>query len=148
MITTEGAKRLKTKASTRTRPATLADVARMAGVVAMTASRDGGFEVVYTGLFQTPAHIAEAALQEDADAVGMSLLSGAHMTLVPAVVDELRARDLGDTLVFVGGIIPDDDIPALKQRGVAEVFTPGAPLGTIVEWLESTLDSREAQLAT
>ena len=110
--------------------------------------RDGGFEVVYTGLFQTPAHIAEAALQEDADAVGMSLLSGAHMTLVPAVVDELRARDLGDTLVFVGGIIPDDDIPALKQRGVAEVFTPGAPLGTIVEWLESTLDSREAQLAT
>src|SRR5207248_7665724 len=76
--------------------------------------RDGGFEVVYTGLFQTPAHIAEAALQEDADAVGMSLLSGAHMTLVPAVVDELRARDLGDTLVFVGGIIPDDDIPALK----------------------------------
>jgi len=110
--------------------------------------RDGGFEVVYTGLFQTPAHIAEAALQEDADAVGMSLLSGAHMTLVPAVVDELRARDLGDTLVFVGGIIPDDDIPALKQRGVAEVFTPGAPLGTIVEWLESTLDSREAQPAT
>ena len=110
--------------------------------------RDGGFEVVYTGLFQTPAHIAEAALQEDADAVGVSLLSGAHMTLVPAVVDELRARDLGDTLVFVGGIIPDDDIPALKQRGVAEVFTPGAPLGTIVEWLESTLDSREAQPAT
>jgi methylmalonyl-CoA mutase, C-terminal domain len=110
--------------------------------------RDAGFEVVYTGLFQTPSHIAEAALQEDADAVGMSLLSGAHMTLVPAVVDELRARGLDDMLVFVGGIIPDEDIPALKERGVAEVFTPGSPLSTIVEWLESTLDSREAQPAT
>ena len=110
--------------------------------------RDAGFEVVYTGLFQTPVHIAEAALQEDADAVGMSLLSGAHMTLVPAVVDELRARGLDDTLVFVGGVIPDDDIPALKEHGVAEVFTPGSPLSTIVEWLESTLDSREAQPAT
>jgi methylmalonyl-CoA mutase, C-terminal domain len=109
---------------------------------------DAGFEVVYTGLFQTPSHIAEAALQEDADAVGMSLLSGAHMTLVPAVVDELRARGLDDMLVFVGGIIPDEDIPALKERGVAEVFTPGSPLSTIVEWLESTLDSREAQPAT
>jgi methylmalonyl-CoA mutase C-terminal domain/subunit len=110
--------------------------------------RDAGFEVVYTGLFQTPAQVAEAALQEDADAVGLSLLSGAHMTLVPSVVDELRSRGLDDVLVFAGGIIPGDDVPALQERGVAAVFTPGSPLASIVEWLESTLDRRETQPAT
>jgi methylmalonyl-CoA mutase C-terminal domain/subunit len=110
--------------------------------------RDAGFEVVYTGLFQTPAQVAEAALQEDADAVGLSLLSGAHMTLIPKVVDELRARALDDVLVFVGGIIPDADIAELRERGVAEVFTPGTPLETIVGRLVEALDSREAAAST
>jgi methylmalonyl-CoA mutase C-terminal domain/subunit len=110
------------------------------------ALRDAGFEVVYTGLFQTPEQVAEAALQEDADAVGLSLLSGAHMTLIPKVVDALRERDLSGVVVFAGGIIPEPDIPMLKERGVAEVFTPGSPLATIVGWLESTLDAREQQL--
>jgi len=91
------------------------------------ALRDAGFEVVYTGLFQTPNQVAEAALQEDADAVGLSLLSGAHMTLIPKVVDELRDRGL-DPLVFAGGIISGADIEDLKAHGVAEVFTPGSPL--------------------
>jgi len=112
------------------------------------ALRDAGFEVVYTGLFQTPEQVAEAALQEDADAVGLSLLSGAHMTLVPAVVDAIRERGIADVLVFAGGIIPADDIPALTERGVAAVFTPGSPLGDIVAWLEAALDSREAELTT
>jgi methylmalonyl-CoA mutase, C-terminal domain len=107
------------------------------------ALRDAGFEVIYTGLFQTPAQVAEAALQEDADAVGLSLLSGAHMTLIPKIVDELRDRNLDDVLVFAGGIIPDDDRSALQERGIAAVFTPGSPLSTITEWLESALDSRE-----
>jgi methylmalonyl-CoA mutase C-terminal domain/subunit len=110
------------------------------------ALRDAGFEVVYTGLFQTPASVAEAALQEDADAVGLSVLSGAHMTLIPAVVSELRARSLEDVLVFAGGIIPDDDRPDLLQAGVAGVFTPGAQLAEIVDWLETALDRRERQL--
>jgi methylmalonyl-CoA mutase, C-terminal domain len=108
------------------------------------ALRDAGFEVIYTGLFQTPEQVAEAALQEDADAVGLSVLSGAHMTLIPKIVDELRAREVGDVLVFAGGIIPESDIATLRTRGIAAVFTPGAPLATITEWLESTLDSREA----
>jgi methylmalonyl-CoA mutase, C-terminal domain len=110
------------------------------------ALRDAGFEVIYTGLFQTPPQVAEAALQEDADAVGLSLLSGAHMTLIPKIVDELRDRGLDDVLVFAGGIIPDDDIAALKQAGVAAVFTPGSPFSAITQWLESALDSRERQL--
>lgn len=109
------------------------------------ALRDAGFEVVYTGLFQTPAQVAEAALQEDADAVGLSLLSGAHMTLVPNIVDELGARGLEDVLVFAGGIIPADDVEMLEARGVAAVFTPGSPLPAIVGWLESALDGRETQ---
>jgi methylmalonyl-CoA mutase C-terminal domain/subunit len=108
------------------------------------ALRDAGFEVVYTGLFQTPEQVAEAALQEDADAVGVSVLSGAHMTLIPRVVEQLRARDVGGVLVFAGGIIPDDDATVLREAGVAQVFTPGAALPAIVEWLESTLDEREA----
>jgi methylmalonyl-CoA mutase C-terminal domain/subunit len=107
------------------------------------ALRDAGFEVVYTGLFQTPEQVAEAALQEDADAVGLSVLSGAHMTLLPKVVEELRARDLTDTVVFAGGIIPDDDVPQLAAAGIAQVFTPGAPLGEITTWLEHTLDEKQ-----
>jgi methylmalonyl-CoA mutase C-terminal domain/subunit len=105
------------------------------------ALRDAGFEVVYTGLFQTAELVAEAALQEDADAVGLSVLSGAHMTLIPKIIDELRARDLSDVVVFAGGIIPEEDRPALAAAGVAAVFTPGAPFGEIVDWLETTLDS-------
>src|SRR3954468_7441116 len=111
------------------------------------ALRDGGFEVIYTGLHQTPEQIAETALQEDADAVGLSLLSGAHMTLFPRVLELLRERDLGEVVVFGGGIIPDADIPKLKEMGVAQIFTPGATLNSIHEWLEQALDAREAQPA-
>jgi len=105
--------------------------------------RDAGFEVVYTGLFQTPAQVAEAALQEDADGVGLSVLSGAHLTLVPAVAAALAERGLDDVLLFCGGIIPDEDRSALEAVGVAGVFTPGAPLGDIAAWLEEALDRRE-----
>ena len=107
------------------------------------ALRDAGFEVIYTGLFQTPEQVAEAAAQEDADAVGLSVLSGAHETLFPRVVEELTARGLDDVLVFGGGIIPDADVPALQAAGVAAVFTPGAPLDDITTWLEQALDERE-----
>jgi methylmalonyl-CoA mutase, C-terminal domain len=112
------------------------------------ALRDAGFEVIYTGLFQTPNQVAEAVLQEDADALGLSLLSGAHMTLIPKIVDELRDRDLGEVLVFAGGIIPEDDIATLREQGVAAVFTPGSPLASITQWLETALDSREGQPET
>jgi methylmalonyl-CoA mutase C-terminal domain/subunit len=107
------------------------------------ALRDAGFEVIYTGLHQTPEQVVQVAVQEDADAVGLSLLSGAHLTLVPRVLDGLRAEGLGDVLVIVGGIIPDADIPALKELGVAAVFTPGAPLPTIVQEVADALDARE-----
>ena len=107
------------------------------------ALRDAGFEVVYTGLFQKPVQVAEAALQEDADAVGLSVLSGAHMTLIPKIVDELRDRGLGDVVVFAGGIIPDEDQPALAAAGVSAVFTPGSPLSDITSWLETSLDSKQ-----
>jgi methylmalonyl-CoA mutase C-terminal domain/subunit len=107
------------------------------------ALRDHGFEVIYTGLHQTPEQIAETVLQEDADAVGLSLLSGAHTTLFPRVVEELAARDLGDVLVFGGGIIPDADARALKQQGIGEIFQPGSSLRAISEWLENELDTRE-----
>ena len=107
------------------------------------ALRDAGFEVIYTGLHQTPEQVAEVALQEDADAVGLSLLSGAHMTLVPRILDLLRDRGADDVLVITGGIIPEDDIPILKKLGVAEVFTPGTSLDAIARWLEETLDARE-----
>ncbi len=106
--------------------------------------RDAGFEVIYTGLFQTPEQVAEAALQEDADAVGLSLLSGAHLTLFPRVLGELRSRGLHDVLVFGGGIIPEVDIPVLKEQGVAAVFTPGASMEAITTWLTDALDQREA----
>ena len=110
------------------------------------ALRDAGFEVIYTGLHQTPEQVVETALQEDADAVGLSLLSGAHMTLFPRILDLLRERGLDDVLVFGGGIIPEADIPGLKEIGVAALFTPGTPLATIDTWLETALDEREAQL--
>ncbi len=107
------------------------------------ALRDAGFEVIYTGLHQTPEQIVQAVVQEDADALGLSLLSGAHMTLVPRIVESLRENDLGDVLVMVGGIIPEDDIPILADAGVAKVFTPGTPLQEVSSWLEVALDERE-----
>ncbi len=107
---------------------------RGAKVVAR-ALRDAGMEVVYTGLHQTPEQIVEAAIQEDADAVGLSVLSGAHMTLFAKVVDLLKAREASDIVVFGGGIIPDADIPALQAMGVATVFTPGATTQEIVGWV-------------
>ena len=106
------------------------------------ALRDAGFEVIYTGLFQTPEQVAETALQEDADAVGLSVLSGAHMTLFPRVVDELHKRGLDDVVVFGGGIIPDPDIAKLEAAGVAAIFTPGASMASITDWLEGALDAR------
>ena len=107
------------------------------------ALRDHGFEVIYTGLHQTPEQIAETVLQEDADAVGLSLLSGAHLTLFPRVMEELRSRKLGEILIIGGGVIPEDDIVTLKQQGVGEIFGPGSSLGDIAKWLELALDSRE-----
>jgi methylmalonyl-CoA mutase C-terminal domain/subunit len=107
------------------------------------ALRAAGFEVVYTGLFQTPAQVVEAVIQEDADALGLSVLSGAHMTLIPRVVEMLRDSGLHDVVVFAGGIIPDSDRVPLSEMGVAQVFTPGAPLGEVTSWLEHALDSRE-----
>ena len=103
------------------------------------ALRDAGMEVIYTGLHQTPEQIVETVLQEDADAVGLSILSGAHMTLVPRVVELLREQQAEDVLVTVGGTIPADDIPELKDLGVAEVFTPGAPTQDIVEFIQSSV---------
>jgi methylmalonyl-CoA mutase, C-terminal domain len=103
------------------------------------ALRDHGFEVIYTGLHE---QIAETTLQEDADAVGLSLLSGAHLTLFPRVMQELRDRDLGDVLVFGGGVIPDADARELRAQGVAEIFGPGSSLKGIAAWLETALDSR------
>ena len=106
------------------------------------ALRDAGFEVIYTGLHQTPEMIAEAAIQEDVDAVGLSILSGAHMTLFPAVLDELRARGGGDIPVFGGGIVPDDDRPALEAAGVAAIFTPGATTQDVVAWVREHVRPR------
>lgn len=106
------------------------------------ALRDHGFEVIYTGLHQTPEQIAETALQEDVDAVGLSLLSGAHLTLFPRVMEELRVRDLADVMVFGGGVIPEADARALREQGVAEIFGPGASLKAIAAWLERALDER------
>jgi methylmalonyl-CoA mutase C-terminal domain/subunit len=103
------------------------------------ALRDAGMEVIYTGLHQTPEQIVETVLQEDADAVGLSILSGAHMTLVPRVVELLREQDAGDVVVTVGGTIPSQDIPELKELGVAEVFTPGAPTQAIIDFIRNSV---------
>ena len=103
------------------------------------ALRDAGMEVIYTGLHQTPEQIVETVLQEDADAVGLSILSGAHMTLVPRIVELLREQEAGDILVVVGGTIPNQDIPELKELGVAEVFTPGAPTQAIIDFIEKSV---------
>ena len=108
------------------------------------ALRDAGFEVIYTGLHQTPEMIAESAVQEDVDAVGMSILSGAHMTLFPAVIELLKERGIGDVTVFGGGIIPAEDVKALKEAGIGEVFTPGATTETIVGWVRENVRPREA----
>ena len=107
------------------------------------ALRDAGFEVVYTGLHQTPEQIAETAIQEDADAGGLSLHSGAHMTLFPKVVKLLRERGAGDILVFGGGVIPDEDIPKLEAEGVERIFTPGASTQDIAAWLRERLGSTD-----
>jgi methylmalonyl-CoA mutase C-terminal domain/subunit len=107
--------------------------------VIVRALRDAGFEVIYTGIRQTPDMIAAAAMQEDVDAVGLSLLSGAHLTLFPEVVKRLRKSGLKDVLVFGGGIIPDEDVPALKKAGVSRVFGPGTSLQSIVDYLKENL---------
>ncbi len=114
---------------------------RGAKVVAR-ALRDAGFEVIYTGLRQTPEQIAETAIQEDADAVGLSCHSGAHMTLFPKVVKELRERGAADVLVFGGGIVPTGDIPQLEAAGIERIFTPGANTGDIAAWLRDRLASK------
>ena len=106
------------------------------------ALRDGGFEVIYTGLHQTPEMIAEAAVQEDADAVGLSVLSGAHMTLFPEVMRLLKERGAGEVAVFGGGIIPDDDAVKLKNLGVRQIFTPGASTEDIVKWVRENVAAR------
>jgi methylmalonyl-CoA mutase C-terminal domain/subunit len=116
---------------------------RGAKVVARALS-DAGYEVVYTGLHQTPEMIAAAALQESVDAVGLSIMSGAHMTLFPAVLDALKAKGAGDVLVFGGGIIPDEDVAALKQLGVSELFKPGASTEEIIKWVETNIRPRLA----
>ena len=107
------------------------------------ALREAGFEVIYTGLHQTPEQIVATVVQEDADAVGLSILSGAHMTLFPRIIDTLGEQGASDVLVFAGGIIPETDIPELKSAGVAQIFGPGAPLHDITAWLEQALDQRE-----
>lgn len=106
------------------------------------AFRDAGFEVVYTGLHQTPEAIVQAAIQEDVDMVGLSSLAGAHMYLFPEVVRLLKEKGVEDVVVVVGGIIPDEDIPRLKERGIREVFTPGTKLEAIVKWVEHNVKAR------
>ena len=106
------------------------------------ALRDAGMEVIYTGLHQTPEMVAEAAIQEDVDAIGLSLLSGAHMTLFPAILDELQKRGGGDIPVFGGGIIPEEDRPELERAGVAAIFTPGATTQEIVDWIRANIQPR------
>jgi len=105
------------------------------------ALRDAGMEVIYTGLRQTPEQIVEAAIQEDADAVGLSCHSGAHLTLFPKVVTQLRERGAGDILVFGGGVIPQEDVPALEEAGIEKIFTPGADTGDIATWLRHRLSA-------
>jgi methylmalonyl-CoA mutase C-terminal domain/subunit len=106
------------------------------------ALRDAGHEVIYSGLHQTPEQIVETAIQEDVDAIGLSVLSGAHMTLFPRVVEILRQRDIDDIVVFGGGIVPDVDIAKLKEAGLAKIFTPGAPLSEITDWVANNISER------
>jgi methylmalonyl-CoA mutase, C-terminal domain len=103
------------------------------------ALRDAGFEVIYTGLHQTPAAIVDAAIQEDADVIGVSILSGAHLTLFAEIMNKLRESDVSDIVVFGGGIIPESDIPELKSIGVAEIFTPGTPTASVVDWVRGNV---------
>lgn len=112
--------------------------------VVARALRDAGMEVIYTGLHQTPEQIAAAAIQEDVDAVGLSCLSGAHMTLFPRVVSLLAEQGAEDVLVFGGGIIPESDIPKLRDAGIAEIFTPGAPTGEIIEWVNEHVGAKQS----
>ncbi len=114
---------------------------RGAKVVAR-ALRDAGFEVIYTGLHQTPEMIANAAVQEDVDAVGLSIMSGAHNTLFPAVMEALRAKGADQIVVFGGGIIPEDDLEKLKSAGIKGVFTPGTPLESIIQWVQTNVTPR------
>ena len=109
------------------------------------ALRDAGMEVVYTGLHQTPEQIVHTVVQEDADAVGLSVLSGAHMTLFRRTLDLLKEQDASDVVVFGGGIIPDEDIPALEQEGVSKIFTPGATMDEIVEWVRANVGTAAAR---
>jgi methylmalonyl-CoA mutase C-terminal domain/subunit len=106
------------------------------------ALRDAGFEVLYTGLHQTPDQIAAAAVQEDVDAIGVSTMSGAHMTLLPRILDALKHRGSSDVPVFAGGIIPDEDRAKLKASGIAEIFTPGTPTDSVVQWVKANVHSR------
>ena len=110
--------------------------------IIVRALRDAGFEVIYTGLHQTPEMIAEAAIQEDVDAVGLSILSGAHLTLFPAVIEELQRRGGGDITIFGGGIVPNEDQPTLAGAGVAKVFTPGATIQDVVDWVRANVRPR------
>jgi methylmalonyl-CoA mutase C-terminal domain/subunit len=120
---------------------------RGAKVVAR-ALRDAGFEVIYTGLHQTPEMIVEAAAQEDVDAIGLSILSGAHLTLFPAVMDLLKRKGMDDVVVFGGGIVPPEDVPQLKQCGVRAIFTPGATTQEITAWVREYVHPRDAGLRT
>jgi methylmalonyl-CoA mutase C-terminal domain/subunit len=108
------------------------------------ALRDAGFEVIYTGLHQTPEMIVAAAIQEDVDAVGLSILSGAHMTIFPAVIELLREKGAADIAVFGGGIIPQDDVPKLTEKGVSAVFLPGSSTLSIIEWIRANIHPRAA----
>lgn len=112
--------------------------------VIAAAFRDAGMEVIYTGLRQTPAMIVDAAVQEDVDAIGVSILSGAHMTLFPAVLEEMKARGADDIILFGGGIIPDDDKKELEQLGVAKIFTPGAPTDEAIEFLRQAVAAKKS----
>lgn len=111
--------------------------------VIAAAFRDAGMEVIYTGLRQTPEMIVDAAVQEDVDAVGISILSGAHMTLFPAILEEMKKRGADDMLLFGGGIIPDEDIVALEKMGVAKIFTPGAPTEKAIEFLRRAVEAKK-----
>jgi len=113
--------------------------------VIAAAFRDAGMEVIYTGLRQTPEMIVDAAIQEDVDAIGLSILSGAHMTLFPAVLEEMKRRNASDILLFGGGIVPDDDKVELEKMGVAKIFTPGAPTEEAIRFLKKIIEERETK---